>query len=84
MHHHAGVLRVIGFCGNALVFPGSKELLPVDDVGMVLVLVEILDLVTQRQRQRQGVGRGEHHHMLHMGALGSLMAALIHHIQADQ
>ena len=84
MHHHTGVLRVIGLRGNALVLPGSKELLPVDDVGMVLVLVEILDLVTQRQRQRQGIGRGEHHHMLHMGALGSLMAALIHHIQADQ
>ena len=55
-----------------------------DDIGVILVLVEILDFVTQRQRQRQGVGRGEHHHMLHMGALGSLMAALIHHIQADQ
>ena len=55
-----------------------------DDIGVILVLVEILDFVAQRQRQRQGVGRGEHHHMLHMGALGSLMAALIHHIQADQ
>ena len=55
-----------------------------DDIGVILVLVKILDFVTQRQRQRQGVGRGEHHHMLHMGALGSLMAALIHHIQADQ
>jgi hypothetical protein len=36
------MLRVIGLRGNALVLPGSKELLPVDDIGVILVLVEIL------------------------------------------
>ena len=50
VHHHAGVLRVIGLRGNALVLPGSKELLPVDDIGVILVLVEILDCLLYTSR----------------------------------
>ena len=34
--------------------------------------------------QRQGVGGGHHQHPFHVGALGSLLAAVVDHVQADE
>ena len=82
--HHAGVAGVVGLRGGALALAALQELLPVQNVGFVLVLIGVGHLVADAERERQGVGRGEDDHTLHMGALGGLTAALVHHVQADE
>ena len=84
VHHHAGVLRVVGFGVHALVFAGRDEVLPVEDVGFVAVAVGVRHLVADGQMQRQRVCRADDQHPLHAGALGGLVAALVGDVQADE
>ena len=84
VHHHAGVLRVVGFGVHALILALCNKVLPVDHVGLVAVLVGVGQLIADGQMQRQGVCGADNQHALHIGALFCLVAALIGHIQADQ
>ena len=84
VHHHAGVLRVVGFGVHALILALCNKVLPVDHVGLVAVLVRVGQLVANGQMQRQGVCGADDQHALHIGALFCLVAALIGHIQANQ
>ena len=80
----AGMARVVGLGRRALALAVCEELLPVQHVGFVLVFIRGGQLIAQLQVDGQGVGRGEHQHPLHVGALGGLTAALVHHVQADE
>ena len=84
VHHHAGVLRVVGFGVHALILALCNKVLPVDHVGLVAVLIGVGQLVADGQMQRQRVCRADDQNTLHIGALFCLVAALIGHIQADQ
>ena len=84
MHHHAGVLRVVGFGVHALILALCNKVLPVDHIGLVAVLIGVGQLVADGQMQRQRVCGADDQNALHIGALFCLVAALIGHIQADQ
>ena len=83
--HDAGMVHGIHrvCCGALALTPGNK-VLPVDDVGGVVILIRVLQLVAHGHRQGQRVGRRHHQNALHMGALGSLDTAVVGHVQADQ
>ena len=83
--HHAGMVHGVHRVGSgALALAPGNKALPVEDVGGVVVLVRVLQLITYGHGQGQGVGRGHHQDALHMGALGSLDTAVVGHVQADQ
>ena len=84
VHHHAGVIRVVRLGTGVFALTGGNEILPADHVGRIAVLVGGGQLVAHGQMQRQGVGGGHHQHPFHVGALGSLLAAVVDHVQADE
>ena len=84
VHHHAGVVRVVRLGTGVFALTGGNEILPADHVGRIAVLVGGGQLVAHGQMQRQGVGGGHHQHPFHVGALGSLLAAVVDHVQADE
>ena len=84
VYHHAGMVWVVGLGGSALVLAPCHKLLPADDVGSIFVLVGGGQLVAQGHGRGQRVGRGEDDDLFHIGAPGSLAAAVVHHVQADQ
>ena len=84
VHHHAGVLGVVGHGGGAVPLARINKVLPAQHVGGVAVFIRVGQLVAHGFGQRQAVGGAEHHHPLHAGALCGLMAAGVHHVQADE
>ena len=84
VHHHAGVLRIVGLGIHALLLALCNKVLPVDHVGLVAVLIGVGQLVADGQMQRQGVCGADDQHPLHAGALGGLVAALVGDVQADE